>query len=106
MDELILLPSRSGEIFRVALCFLFGAAGVAMAVGGLIGAFSSLAGIAPGLFLAALGGACAVVFGIPLLQGLQILRSSGLRLTAAGFELNNRFRSWTDIEAFDVAGGS
>ncbi|MDT5018260.1 MAG: hypothetical protein QOD39_4420, partial [Mycobacterium sp.] len=86
----------------MVVCGAFFAAGLAMAVGGLTNVFAGAGG--GGMLLAAMGGLCAVIFGLPLLQGLRTLTSSGLRLTPTGFELNKHSYNWSDIEAFDVVG--
>lgn len=68
MDDLILPPLRRNEIPRVAACAVFFAVGVLMAIGGLAGA--------GGLVVVVIGGLCAAVFALPLLQGLHNLRTS------------------------------
>ncbi len=121
--ELIIPPARRSWIPRAALGCGFILLGLAVTLLGLTGVWLGVTEVADvmrhgrdanlgdvalflggGVFFAGVGVFVALLFVIVLVQEVQVLRSTGLRLTTDGYELNGRMRAWNDVEGFQLVG--
>jgi hypothetical protein len=107
--ELTIPPARLTGILRAVLRCGFIAFGLAMVCPIVIGVVNALrqrphpdlGGFA---ILAAMGALTVLLFGTVFVQELRAWRSTGLRLTPDGYELDGRWRAWTDVEECQLVG--
>jgi hypothetical protein len=107
--ELIIPPARRTGIIRVVLQGGFVAFGLAMVCPFVIGVVNALhrrphVDLGGFAIMAVMGVFMVLLFGAVLVQEVRALRSAGLRLTADGYEIDGRWRAWTDVAEFKLVG--
>jgi hypothetical protein len=89
---------------RTIVCGCFVVFGVAIVIAGLTMEPPSSGEASGGPLLAGMGALLVLLFGFVCVQGIRTMRSTGLRLTVDGFQLNNATYAWSDVEDFRVVG--